>query len=66
MKENTLRYQNLIDTAKTFEYYSTVTTGEQKEYWIEQAKLRRAQAESLPEDYVDPEWRMPEWGTYGT
>ena len=66
MKENTLRYQNLIDSAKTFEYYSTVTTGEQKEYWIEQAKLRRAQAESLPEDYVDPEWRMPEWGTYGT
>ena len=50
MKENTLKYQNLIDSAKTFEYYSTVTTGKQKEYWIEQAKLRRAQAESLPED----------------
>jgi len=66
MKENTLKYQNLIDSAKTFEYYSTVTIGKQKEYWIEQAKLKRAQAESLPEDYVDPEWRMPEWGTYGT
>ena len=66
MKEQSIRYKNLISCAKTFEYYASILEEPRKQYWIEQANNKRLEAESLPDNYVDPEWRMPEWGTYGT
>jgi hypothetical protein len=66
MKENTNKYKNMLDNARTFEYYASITTDEKSAYWSRMAENKRKEAEALPDDYVDPEWRMPAWGTYGT
>lgn len=71
-KQDTGRYKALISGAKQCEYYATCPTNclppESRQRWAQKAKDMRAEAEALPDDFVDPEcdWRMPEWGTYGT
>lgn len=69
-KQDTIRYQGLISQAKMHEYYATCPTNrlsaESRARWADSAARLRAQAEAIPDDFVDPEWRMPEWGTRGT
>ena len=55
-----------MSNARTFDYYASITTGDKSERWSKWADNKRKEAENIPDDYVDPEWRMPEWGTYGT
>jgi hypothetical protein len=66
MKENTSKYKDLMSNARTFDYYASITTGDKSERWSKWADNKRKEAENIPDNYVDPEWRMPEWGTYGT
>jgi hypothetical protein len=66
MKEDTSKYKNLMSNARTFEYYASITTGESSKRWTQYAANKRKEAEAIPDTYVDPVWRMPEWGTYGT
>ena len=56
----------LLSSAKTFDYYASVTTGDSRERWLAKAAEKRAQAAAIPDDFVKPEWQMPEWGTRGT
>lgn len=69
-KQDTNRYQSLISNAKMHEYYATCPTNglsaERRAYWARSAEQLRAQAEALPDDYQDPPFVMPEWGTRGT
>ncbi len=65
-KQDTQRYKNLISCAKQFDYYASITTGASREHWAQKAKDARLEAEAIPDDFVDPEWQMPAWGTYGT
>jgi hypothetical protein len=65
-KENTLRYRYLISDAKQAEYYASVTTGSARERWAAKAQELRLAAAELPDDFVDPPFQMPAWGTYGT
>jgi len=65
-KENTLRYQSLISDAKQFEHYASVTRGAARERWAAKAQEKRIEAAELPDDFVDPPFQMPAWGTYGT
>lgn len=55
-----------MSNARTFDYYASITNGESKERWSRWANNKRKEAESIPDNYVDPEWKMPAWGTYGT
>ena len=41
MKEQSIRYKNLISCAKTFEYYASILEEPRKQYWIEQANNKR-------------------------
>lgn len=65
-KQDTLRYKGLISNAKQFDYYASVTTGATSAHWAKRAEELRAQAEAIPDDFVDPPFVMPEWGTRGT
>jgi hypothetical protein len=65
-KQDTLTYKGLISSAKQLDYYASVTTGESSKYWADQARQRRDKAEAIPDDFVDPKFEMPEWGTRGT
>ncbi len=65
-KQDTQRYKSLISNAKQFDYYASVTSGASREHWAQKAQDTRLEAEAIPDDFVDPEWRMPEWGTRGT
>lgn len=65
-KQDTLTYKSMISSAKQLDYYASVTTGESSKHWAEKANQRRADAEALPDDFVDPKFEMPEWGTKGT
>lgn len=65
-KQDTLTYRSMISSAKQLDYYASVTTGESSKHWTEKANQRRADAEALPDDFVDPKFEMPAWGTYGT
>lgn len=65
-KQDTYRHQSLISDARQFDYYASVTTGESSARWTALAAEKRAQAEALPDDYIDPNFQMPAWGTYGT
>lgn len=69
-KQDTIAYKYLIHRAETHEYYATCPTNclspESRARWAESAAKLRAEADAIPNDFVDPEWRMPEWGTRGT
>lgn len=69
-KQTTSKYLGLISQAKQCEYYATCATNglsdTSRQFWAKKAQDLRAQAEAIPDDFIDPEWRMPEWGTYGT
>lgn len=69
-KQDSNRYKDLISNAKQFEYYATCPTNglaePSRQRWAKKAQDLRLQAEALPDDFVDPEWQMPEWGTKGT
>lgn len=69
-KQDTARYQGLISQAKMHEYYATCATNglstESRERWAASAAKLRAEAEAIPDDFVDPPFVMPAWGTYGT
>lgn len=69
-KQDTNKYKGLISQAKQHEYYATCPTNclsaESRARWAASAAELRAKAEALPDDFVDAEWRMPEWGTRGT
>lgn len=69
-KQDTLMYKSLISSAKQNDYYATCPTNglsaESRRFYANKASQLRAEAEALPDDFVDPEWRMPAWGTYGT
>jgi hypothetical protein len=56
----------LLSSAKQFDYYASVTTGDSRDRWLAKAADLRAQAAAIPDDYVAPAWQMPEWGTRGT
>jgi hypothetical protein len=66
MKEDTAKYKDLMSSARTFDYYASITTGDKSERWSKWADNKRKEANALPDDYVDKEWQMPSWGTYGT
>ncbi len=55
-----------MSNASTFDYYASITSGIQSERWSLWANNKRKEAENVPDNYVDPEWKMPAWGTYGT
>ena len=65
-KQDTTRYKNLISDAKQFDHYASVTTGESSARWTSLAAEKRALAEALPDDFTDPKFQMPAWGTRGT
>lgn len=65
-KQDTRAYKGLVSNAKQFDYYATITTGEASARWASLAAQLRADAEALPDDFVDPEFQMPAWGTSGT
>ncbi len=69
-KQDTQRYKSLVSMAKQHEYYATCPINglgpEARTRWAASAAKLRAEAEAIPDDYIDPEWRMPEWGTRGT
>ena len=68
MKQDSLTYKSLISAAKQNDYYASLTTltREQRQRFKDKADEFRKKAEALPEDFVDAEFVMPEWGTYGT
>jgi hypothetical protein len=70
MKQNTAKYRDLISRASMHEYYATCPTNGLSElsrmHWANSAAELRKAAEEIPEDFVDPQWQMPEWGTRGT
>jgi hypothetical protein len=57
---------NLLSNAKQFDYYASVTTGDSRARWLAKAAETRVQAAAIPNDFVEPVWQMPEWGTRGT
>ena len=65
-KQDTQRYKDLTSNAKQFDYYARVTTGATSAHWAKRAHELRAEAEAIPDDFVDPPFVMPEWGTRGT
>lgn len=65
-KQDTARYQSLQSRARQFDYYARSTTGDSSARWTAMANELRAEAEALPDDFQDPEFIMPAWGTYGT
>lgn len=69
-KVDTLRYQGLISQAKQHDYYATCPTNglsaESRARWAASAAKLRAEAEAMPDDFQDPPFVMPAWGTYGT
>ncbi len=65
-KEDTRLYKDLISAAKQYDYYASVTRGSNRDYWVNKAQETRAKAESVPDNYIDPPFVMPEWGTRGT
>ncbi len=65
-KEDTMRYKMLISDAKQFEYYARATQGASRERWAAKAQEKRLAAAELPDDFQDPPFVMPEWGTRGT
>lgn len=69
-KQDSVTYAALLSRAKQFDYYATCPTNglsaSSREYWANEADNLRAQAEAMPDDFVDPEFRMPDWGTRGT
>jgi hypothetical protein len=65
-KQDTEHYKSLISNAKQFEHYASVTSGASRERWAKKAQDARLEAEAIPDNFIDPEWRMPEWGTRGT
>ena len=69
-KEASRKYQGLISQAKQCEYYAACATNglsdTSRQFWAKRAQDLRREAAALPDDFVDPEFRMPEWGTYGT
>ena len=69
-KQDTLRYRGLISAARQNEYYATCKTNglstESRDHYARRAQEFRAQAEALPDDFQDPPFQMPEWGTRGT
>lgn len=68
MKQDTAAYKDLISRAKMHEYYASCKglSEYSRLHWANSAAQLRKAAEELPEDYVDPKWQMPEWGTKGT
>jgi hypothetical protein len=66
MKEDTEKYKGLMTQARTFDYYASITTDDKSKRWSEWANNKRKEANNIPDDYKDPEWQMPSWGTYGT
>lgn len=69
-KQDSIRYMSLVSQAEINEYYATCQTNglspERRAWYASKAEKLRAEAEALPDDFVDPEWRMPDWGTRGT
>lgn len=70
MKQDTVKYKSLIEMAKQNEYYATCPTNgltaASREFYANKAAALRAEANALPDDFQDPEFTMPAWGTYGT
>lgn len=56
----------LLSNARQFDYYASTTEGASRERWLARAADLRAQAAAIPDDFVEPVWQMPEWGTRGT
>lgn len=65
-KQDTIRYRDLISRARQAELNASLTTGAVRERWAARAQELRIEAEDLPDDFVDPPFVMPAWGTYGT
>ena len=65
-KQDTLTYKSMISDAKQLDYYASSTTGETSKRWADKAQQLRAEAEALADDFIDPKFDMPEWGTRGT
>ncbi len=66
MKENSIKYLWLKNSISQLEYYTSVTTGVNRKYWLDEIKKHKQEMKDMPNDYVDPPFVMPEWGTYGT
>ena len=65
-KQDTNKYQGLISMAKQHDYYASCLTGERAQWYANKAAELRAEAEAIPDDFVDQPFVMPEWGTRGT
>jgi len=69
-KQDTNRYQGLISGAKQNDYYATCPTNglseASRKFYADKAQALRDEAEALPDDFIDPPFVMPAWGTYGT
>lgn len=69
-RQDTLKYKGLIESAKMQDYYATCPTNglsaESREWFARRAEQLRAEAAAIPDDYRDPPFEMPAWGTYGT
>jgi hypothetical protein len=66
MSDKESRVKHLLSNAKQYEYYASCTSGETYLYWKNKADNTRYEALNVPDNYKQPEFVMPEWGTYGT
>lgn len=67
MKTESIYYKALLSSAAHCDWQASTTLNPAyARLYAERAAEYRAQAEALPDDFVDPEQHIPEWGTYGT
>ena len=68
MKQQSNKYRGIIECAKQNEYYSTLSSlsANSREFYANKAKELYAEADALPDNFVDQKF-YPEPGfTYGT
>jgi hypothetical protein len=66
MTDKEVYVNRLLSDAKQYEYYASNTSGQTHLYWKNKADSKRYEALIVPDNYKQPKFVMPEWGTYGT